>query len=83
MLEFLIILALGNAGLLHVAHKWKLWQLLRLKPCEFCLCFWVSWGVFTVWALHGGLYWLLPPFLGLGSAVLSKYVLDRINYEGN
>lgn len=81
MLEAILITALLNAGLLHLAHKWKLWQLIRKIPCEFCVCFWL--------ALLQSIAYLhlfkpeqlsLSPAVAIGSATLSLYLLIRINF---
>lgn len=74
MLETVLLTALFAAGVLHICHKWKLWQLLRWLPCEFCLAFWGALAYLATVDL------LTAPVYALCSATVAHYLLLRLNY---
>ena len=74
MLETVTLTALFAAGVLHVLKKWKLWQLLRWLPCEFC---WAFWGCLAYFATVEP---LTAPVYALCAATLAHYLLLRLNY---
>ena len=74
MLETVLLTALFAAGVLHICHKWKLWQYLKFLPCEFCLVFWGSLAYFAT------VEPLTAPVYALCAATLAHYLLLRLNY---
>lgn len=79
--SFVFVAGLFNCGLYILSVKWKLWQRIKIKPCVFCVMFWISMiEFFVILSLS---MWEYSLFVSLATAAAGAFIsantFDEIN----
>ena len=79
LLTFSILAALLNIGLYVAAVKTKLFILLRVDPCVFCLMFWLAAGEYLIYSFFMDITMAIAPIPGLASAAAAILLFQNLN----